>query len=237
MGGAACDNRPMPGTLYLGCGSAADEVPLWRVMFHRTMTRIVYWPFALPGEMCATAEDWLRSNLDRLGVGYQLHTWQGLADHEPAELDPSQVDLLFVGGGNTFRLLDHVTSHGFVDPVRRFWRRGGDYYGGSAGAVLACDSIEIADGHDPNEPGLRDLTGLRLINGLAVLPHFTDDQLEQAVAWAADRQVELLGLPESIGLRCSHEDATVIGVGSLTRIRDGVVEQFGPGDNFDFTRR
>ncbi|HEY9290830.1 MAG TPA: GNAT family N-acetyltransferase [Microlunatus sp.] len=118
---------------------------------------------------------------------------------------------------NTFRLLDVVRRAGFVEPVRRFVRDGGDYYGGSAGAVLACDSIEVADGLDPNEPGLRDLTGLGLIKDLAILPHYSQDQHARAAAWATDRGVGLLGLPESIGLQCVGSVAGVTGEGRLVR--------------------
>lgn len=134
----------MPGTLYLGCGSAADEAPLWLSIFHRPITRMVY-------------------------------------------------------------------------------------YGGSAGAVLACDSIEIADGHDPNEPGLEDFMALGLISGVAVLPHFTDDQLDGARRWAASRHTVVLGLPESAGLRCSGDKITVIGGRQLTRVSEHVVERFASG--------
>lgn len=206
-------------------------------MFHRPTTRIVYWPFALSAEMSASADQWLRNNLDLLGVSYLLTTWQTLGDHDPSELDTARVDLLFVGGGNTFRLLDQVRRYGFVDPVRRFWNAGGDYYGGSAGAVLACESIEIADGHDHNEPGLRDLTGLGLLPGIAVLPHFTEDQLADALYWAADRRNVVFGLPEAVGLRCVDGQAEVVGAGRLTRIRGGVVERFAAGTRIDVASR
>ena len=227
----------MAGALYLGCGSAAEEAPLWRSMFHQSTTRIVYWPFALPAKMCATADQWLRRNLDLLGFSYLLDTWQTLGDHEPTELDTANVDLLFVGGGNTFKLLDQVRRYGFVDPVRRFWNAGGDYYGGSAGAVLACDSIEIADGRDPNEPDLRDPTGLGLLTGTAVLPHFTDDQLADALRWSASRPAVVFALPESVGLRVVDGNVEVVGAGQLTRIRGGVVEHFAVGTRIDAESR
>ncbi|GAB3913695.1 hypothetical protein GCM10011575_19650 [Microlunatus endophyticus] len=202
-------------------------------MFHRESTRIVYWPFALPGAMCASADQWLRHNLDLLDIDYHLDTWQTLSDHDPVELDSDRVDLLLVGGGNTFRLLDQVRQHGFVDQVRRFCLDGGDYYGGSAGAVLACETIEIADGHDPNEPGLDDLAALGLITGTAVLPHFTEDQLEAAGRWASSHGTVVLGLPESVGLRCDEGIATVRGKGQLTRLSDHSVERFTAGSRFD----
>lgn len=223
----------MPGKLYFGCGSAADETPLWLSMLQRPTTRIVYWPFALPAELGSSADDWLRGNLDLLGVSYELDTWQGLDHHEPSELTPDEVDLLFVGGGNTFRLLDIVQRNGFIEPVRRFWQAGGDYYGGSAGAVLACETIEIADGHDPNEPGLEDLTALGLLSGAAILPHFTDQQVAESKQWAADHRCVVLGLPESAGLCCADGRATVVGAGRISLISAEAVESVGVGESFD----
>jgi len=40
--------------------------------------------------------------------------------------------LLFVGGGNTFRLLDLAPRSGLLEPVRHFVAAGRDYHGGSA---------------------------------------------------------------------------------------------------------
>lgn len=97
-----------------------------------------------------------------------------------------------------------MRRNGFVDSVRQFCGTGGDYYGGSAGAVLACESIAIADGHDANEAGLQDLTGLALISGVAILPHFTEEQFADARQWAIDNHPVVVGLPESAGLRCAE---------------------------------
>ncbi|WP_168217718.1 Type 1 glutamine amidotransferase-like domain-containing protein [Occultella kanbiaonis] len=227
----------MRGTVWLGCGSALDEEPLWRSILDRPRTRILYWPFALPREMLPSADGWLRGNLDRLGVDYELVTWQGLAQHAPSELCPGSTDLLFVGGGNTFRLLDEVRSHGFTRPIREFWRDGGDYYGGSAGAVLACESIAIAEGNDANEPGLSDLTGLALIAGVAVLPHFTDAQHASASHWSSTHDTTVIGLPETMGVRCSAGIATALGAGTVRRFAGDVVDEFAPGDSFQVSDR
>jgi len=203
-------------------------------MMHRPTTRILYWPFALPAAICDTADTWLRSNLDRLGAAYQLDTWTSLDDHRPSGLTRDQFDLIFVGGGNTFRLLDHIRRNGFTEPAREFWLAGGDYYGGSAGAVLACQSIEIAEGHDANEPGLQELSALGLLAGVSVLPHFTDDQLPAARQWAVDHDAVVWGVSESIGLQCRESRASVIGVGQLARISGSTVDYVEAGDSLDF---
>jgi len=201
------------GTVYLGCGSAEDEADLWHLMLHRPVTRIIYWPFALPATMLASADDWLRANLDRLGAPYELTTWTRLEDQAPRGLEDGH--LLFVGGGNTFRLLDQVRRAGLVDPVRRFVDEGGDYYGGSAGAVLACTDIAIAEGHDPNEPGLVDLTALGLLRNVAILPHFTEEQVPSGQEWATAKRRTLIGLPENAGLHVARNSYEVVGTGSV----------------------
>lgn len=223
----------MLGDLWFGCGSGEDEHPLWRKMLGDRRARIVYWPFALPESMRPTADRWLRDNLDDLGVEYELDTWTSLADRHPTELTTAHADVLFVGGGNTFRLLDHVRRAGFVGAVREFRRAGGDYYGGSAGAVLACESIAIADGRDVNEPGLTDLTALGLIQGVAILPHFTTDQREAAQRWVRHHGVTVLGLPETVGLHCAGDGATIVGSGMLTVMTPAGFEHHAPGERVD----
>lgn len=120
--------------------------------------------------MLEGADSWLRGNLAERWPAVQVSTWTKLDGHEPEELD--QFDMLFVGGGNTFDLLEHVLIGGFMDPVPRFVAAGGSYYGGSAGAILAGDSIGIAEAHDQNETRLENFEGLRLTLGSTVLPHY-----------------------------------------------------------------
>lgn len=178
-------------------------------MLHSPMTRIVYWPFALPLSMVPDADAWLRGNLDGIAALDELETWLRLDDHARSDLDAAH--LLFGGGGNTFGLLDQVIRAGHLDPIRRFVAGGGDYYGGSAGAVLACDDIAIAEGHDPNDALLGDLTALGLLHGVSILPHFSEAQLESAREWAKSRQRTLIGLPEAVGLRHDNGIFTVVG--------------------------
>lgn len=98
--------------------------------------------------------------------------------------------------------------------------------------MLACETIEIAERHDPNDCALKDLTSLGLLQGMAILPHFTDRQLADGRRRASQHGVEVLGLPESAGLRCSNGSATVLGAGHLLRISGDAVEQVRPGDSF-----
>ena len=115
-------------------------------------------------------------------------------------------------GGNTFRLLDRVRTHGFIDAVRAFVADGGAYYGGSAGAILASDSIRIAEDYDTNDIGLTDLSAVGLVRNLDVLPHFTPGQHAAMVAWAASsHDTSVLAIPNASGVVVDDGKIRVLG--------------------------
>jgi dipeptidase E len=77
-----------------------------------------------------------RDGLQSLGVEVEHVHWE----RQPLKtLD--RVDALFVGGGNTYALLDRVRSSGLIDAIRERSRTGMPYAGASAGANLAGPTI------------------------------------------------------------------------------------------------
>ncbi|HZZ96184.1 MAG TPA: Type 1 glutamine amidotransferase-like domain-containing protein [Jatrophihabitantaceae bacterium] len=199
----------MAGTVYLGGGgSAADEAQLWRAMLPGKR-KVLYWPMALPLERRATATAWLSASLRALGLAAEIETWIELDDR--VAMAPLTADLLFVGGGNTFSLLDQVRRAGFLDAVASFVAGGGDYYGGSAGAILAGESVAIAETLDANDVGFVDLDGIGLITGFVVLPHYVADQSSATRAWAARHRTTVLGTPERSGLVVDDRLVTAAG--------------------------
>ena len=77
----------------------------------------------------------------------------------------NSVDLIFVGGGNTFYLLDQARKSGFADLAPKIVEKGVIYVGSSAGSYLVCPSIEAGGwkNQDKNFVGLKDLEGLSLV--------------------------------------------------------------------------
>lgn len=85
----------------------------------------------------------------------------------------SEVDLVYLSGGNTFYLLEHINKSGFDAVLKDQLKHGLIYAGGSVGAVVAGMSIEAAkEFDDPHEaPDLTNYTAMQLIN-LSILPHY-----------------------------------------------------------------
>ena len=217
----------MPGTIYLGGGgSPDDEHLLWREMFTET-ARVLYWPFALSGSLITGAEGWLRENLAARWPDVTLTTWTELTGHSASEL--SRFDLLFVGGGNTFDLAKHVQDHHFAAPVKQFVADGGSFYGGSAGAILASDSIDSAIGYDQNDAGLTDFTGLGLVPRVVILPHYTKKERDTAYRLHRAHHHPVLGIPETSGLRVTEWNAKVVGRDPVYVIEGAGIRHVAPG--------
>jgi dipeptidase E len=196
----------MNGTVYLGGGgSAEDESLLWDELFG-TPGRVLYWPFALPASKHAGAAEWLRGSLAGRG-SFDVQVWSSLGGRDPAAL--SSFDVIFIGGGDTYDLLDEITGHEFAAPLCRYVASGGVLYGGSAGACLAGTDISIDEESAASRPDMRDSAGLGLVP-LVVRPHYTADLSGPLHGWAAEHGETVLGIPErggavftGGGLRCT----------------------------------
>lgn len=96
-------------------------------------------------------------------------------------------DLIFVGGGNTFFLLQELKRTGADKLLVREVEKGKMYIGESAGAVVACPDIGYCAGmDDPGKaPELTEYSGLHLVD-FYVVPHLGNPQMgpaaEQAIA-------------------------------------------------------
>ncbi|GAB3405357.1 type 1 glutamine amidotransferase family protein [Flindersiella endophytica] len=193
--------------IYLGGGgSVQDEAALWNE-FLSPGIRIVYWPFALEPSAHADAQAWLEGSLAAWG-DFQVSMWTSLSGRTAADLTP---DLLFVGGGNTFALLDEILRHDFLPVVRDYLRAGGAMYGGSAGAILAGADISIAASADANDVGLTRTGALDLLGGLVVQPHYAREQDAELVALTAADGRSVLAIPERSGVAVVADVARTVG--------------------------
>jgi dipeptidase E len=92
----------------------------------------------------------------------------------------SIIDVVYLSGGNSFYLLDHIKKSGFDIALKEHLKRGLIYAGGSAGAVVAGMSIEVAKEFDDPQAatGLTDYAAMKLIN-FSLLPHYGNDKYIQ----------------------------------------------------------
>jgi dipeptidase E len=199
-------NSTSPGLRYLGHAMAeiAGMLPPGR-------RRVLFIPFASAEPVAYT--ELIAASLAPLGV--RTAGAGELADPLAAL---ASADAVFVGGGNTFRLLRGMQDTGLLTAVADRARAGMPYLGTSAGAVLASPTLRTAGDLAIVEP--RSLTALGLVP-VQVSPHYRDaDQVAIRRGEAQEQRIEefltvndvpVLGLREGSWLRVSAGAAAIGG--------------------------
>jgi dipeptidase E len=144
----------------------------------------------------------------------------------------AEADAVFVGGGNSFRLLKRLRALGVLDELRARVLAGVPYLGASAGANLACPTIRTTNDMPIVEPG--SLRALGLIP-FQINAHYPDAEaadspgietrLRRIVEFLTENDVPVLGMPEGTWLRLSGTRATTGGVTSCLLFRRGADRQ------------
>ena len=140
-------NSVNPGAGYLD--HAADHI---RRHFEG-MDRVLFLPFALHDKGRYTAK--VRERFVSLGLSVD-----GLEEGNSAVRAVRGATGIFVGGGNTFRLLHLLQENGLIDPIREKTLGGTPYMGSSAGTVIAAPTLKTTNDMPIIQPASFDSLGL-----------------------------------------------------------------------------
>lgn len=194
------------------------------------------------------------SKRELLELGFLIENIIVYHDGEkPSKQELDQIDLIYVCGGNTFRLLERLRRSGLEQEIYSMIKRDVFYFGVSAGSIIVTPSIRIAEPWDPNENQLKDLTGFNLID-FTVSPHYVETEEEivrniekedginvkritdtQAL-YIHDNSVNLIGTE----MRLENEPFNLIKDGNKiieARLKDEKRSQLNIGDEIEFTNR
>ncbi|MBZ5552056.1 MAG: dipeptidase PepE [Acidobacteriia bacterium] len=141
-------------------------------------------------------------------MGYTLNSIHESANPQTAV---ETAGALFIGGGNTFRLLDRLYQFKVLESVRRRVGAGMPYLGASAGSNVACPTIRTTNDMPIVEPP--SLKALGLV-GFQINPHFLDPdpnsrhmgetREERIIQFLEENETPVVGLREGAMLRVEH---------------------------------
>ena len=195
-----------------GGGNEFDSVPVHRFFADLigAQGRLLYLPIALGGNPTrfATAETWLRSVFKPSGLK-RIEMWTDLEQHSLQELD--SFDGLYIGGGNAFALLEKLRASGFVEGIKSFCQDGRPTFGGSAGAVMLGRSIATVRHLDANEHGIKNLTGLDLLQGFSVWVHYRREDPTRIQNYMSETRGKLIVLSERAGVLLENGELRSLG--------------------------
>jgi dipeptidase E len=216
-----------------GGGGAADSRSLDEVFAEWIGSgRLLYLPLALHEERHTAAAAWLRSTFEPLGV-CDIESWPAFDGHDAREL--SDFDGVYIGGGNTYRLLQQLRTSGFDKAITRFIAEGGPVYGGSAGAILLGSDIDTALlAGDSNDVRLTSTRGLDVLSGWSVVCHYRAPDLERTHAFTLQHGLRALALSERAGIILDRDGARSQGAEAVVALDAAHVTHYRPASTIPF---
>jgi dipeptidase E len=200
--------------------------------FLGTVLRILFIPFA--------QHDWnayATSARQRLAaMGYEMDSAYEVPDPEQA-VDAAEA--VFIGGGNTFRLLKGLYDFKLLAPIRRKVAEGMPYIGSSAGSIVACPTLKTTKDMPVVEPPSFDALGLVAFQ---ISPHYLDPdpgsthmgetQEERINQYLEENNAPVVGLREGTMLRVEPGSIVLKGIAAARIFRRGQASvEVEPGSN------
>lgn len=173
--------------------------------------RLAFVPYALADYTTYTAR--VRDALEPSGI-----TVRGVHENAEPAAELASADAVFIGGGNSFRLLGALYRTGLLGAVRDAVRGGLPYMGASAGTNMAAPSLRTSNDMPIVQPPSFGALGLVPFQ---INPHYLDPdpasthkgetREERLTEFLEENDVPVLGLREGSWLRVNGRQARVQG--------------------------
>ena len=195
---------------------------------------ILYVPLAMDKERYPKCLEWIKGELSSVKCsGIDI----AVSGEYIAKKNLSKYAAIFIGGGNTYKLLKELKDSGAFLNIKRYLKSGGVVIGGSAGSIIFGASIDSCAYMDPNDVGLQDLSGFNMIGGMSFAAHYTNqskEKTEAAKEFLLDysKKKLVIALPEEDSLYIDNGVMKVIGGRNYYVFNKGRQIEFGPGADF-----
>jgi dipeptidase E len=197
--------------------------------------RVTFIPYAVADSTAYAAK--ARARFGTMGVALESVHEAGGGPLDAIE----RAEALFVGGGNTFRLVAALWRHGLIDPIRRRVRGGMPYIGSSAGSNVACPTIKTTNDMPIVQPP--SFEALDLVP-FQINPHYQDPtpgsthmgetREERIREFHEENGAPVVGLREGAWLRIDGAAVTLAGSTARLFRRGQAPEEFTTDARLDF---
>lgn len=200
--------------------------------FLGSVTTVLFFPFAL-----FNRDEYATKAKTRFAaMGYYLESAHTAKNPKQAI---EKADAIFIGGGNTFRLLKSLQDLDLIESIRRRVNCGAPYIGSSAGSNVAGPTIKTTKDMPIVQP--RSFEALGIVP-FQISPHFQDPdpnsthmgetQEERILQFLEENETPVVGMREGAWLLCENGAVTLKGENGARIFCKGHARvEARPGDN------
>lgn len=219
--------------IILGGGGSGQQTILTNKLVESLIDNnkpILYIPLAMEPYRYESCLAWINGEFSNIKHGNIVMVKSAL---EILEHNLSDYAMIFIGGGNTYRLLTRLKDSGAFERIKQYVDNGGLVYGGSAGAIIFGKDINSCLYQDENAVGLKDTSGFNSLFGFSFTAHYTNQDAEQtkkATEYLTKYSITepVIALPEEDSLYTDDETVKIVGTKPWYIFNNGNKKQLEP---------
>jgi dipeptidase E len=208
-------------TLFLsggGPGEVTEEIDSYfinKVLPQSEHVKILYIPVAKSGDMNAYKKslNWVKTKFSPLDKNDRIEFI--LCTKLEKFISLSEYDAVYIGGGNTYRLLHLIYKSHFDKLLIEYIKSGGIVYGASAGTVLFGQDIStyIEDKYLPENIKHKYIEekGIPMLGNYSLLTHFEDGDEDKVVKYFNSHQDSVISIPPGVALVVKKDNSYKVG--------------------------
>lgn len=176
--------------LFLCGGGSGLQVLYALNMFSNLVNKempVLYIPLAMEIKKYDSCYEWFKEEMQQVNItNLEMVT----TSIELSQKNFNDYSAIFIGGGNTYKLLHELKMNNNIDKINKYLRNGGTVFGGSAGAIIFGKDINGCALDDSNDVKINDTRGLNFLEDYSLLCHLNTKNLNKNLEYLKEYSLE-----------------------------------------------
>lgn len=171
---------------------------------------ILYIPLAMDENKYDSCYNWFKNEISFFGAKDFEMIRSSLELSRKNFFDYS---LVFIGGGNTYKLLRELHNNSNCEKIVEYLKKGGIVFGASAGAIIFGKDINSCLLEDKNLTNCQNFNGLNFLNDYSILCHLNKKNFKKNQKYLIDysKKHKTIYLPEEDVIYITDNEIKLLG--------------------------
>ncbi len=157
--------------IFLCGGGSGNAIREATTKFGSLLVRekpLLYIPLAMEEDRYESCFDWIKKEMGAIDVTKIVMVSSA---KELSEKNFEDYSAIYIGGGNTYKLLKEIKDSNSFDKIVSYIKNDGIVFGGSAGVIIFGKDINSCMSQDKNDVNLIDTHGFNILSDYSLLCH------------------------------------------------------------------